>query len=223
MKPYIEVVGESKYLETVQEYVADINMMVRATKSETAVNEAINLRNSCIETLLSNGLQKSEIKEGGIEIWRDWFARRKQKVGQEASQKIIVCCADISRLIQALSKLELLFDNQRYTFTINMRQPVFSASSEIRKKARSEAIQNATSHAQFLAEATKVGIINVLQIEELSDIKGNSGVYGDVGAGWMMMGLARESSDDDSSYQNIDNATREIKVRYRVRFLIKAL
>ena len=222
MKPYIEVVGESKYLETVQEYVADINIIVRATKSETAMNEVISLRNSCIETLMSNGLKESELKEGGVEIWRDWFARRKQKVAKEASQKIIVCCSDISRLIQALSKLEQLFDNQRYTFTINMRQPVFSASLEIRKKARSEAIQNATSHAQFLAEATKVEIINALQIEELSDVKGNSGVYGDVGGGWMMMGLAEESSDDES-YANLDNATREITVRYRVRFLIKAV
>ncbi|MDY6901327.1 MAG: SIMPL domain-containing protein [Cyanobacteriota bacterium] len=224
MKPYIEVVGESKFIQTVQEYVADINIIVRATKSETAVNEAIHLRNNCIESLLLNGLQKSEIKEGGIEIWRDWFARRKQKPGKEASQKIIVTCEDIARLVPALSAIEPLFENQRYTFTVIMRQPVFNASEELREKAKIEAIQNAISHAQILAKTANIEIKYVFQIEEISKITGNSGVYGDaVGGGWMMMGLAAEdSSDDYESYANLDKATRNVKVRYRVRFSVKA-
>ena len=225
MKPYIEVVGESKFIQTVKEYVADINIIVRATKSEIAVNEAMNLRNSCIEILLSNGLQKHEIKEGGIEIWRDWFARRKQKPGKEASQKIIATCEDIARLIPALSAIEPLFENQRYTFTVYMCQPVFSASEEVQEKARSEAIKNAISHAQIIAKTANVEIKDVFQIEEISKITGYSGVYGDaaVGGGWMMMGLAAEdSSEDDESYANLDKATRNIKVIYRVRFSIKA-
>ena len=223
MKPYIEVIGQSKFIQTVQEYIADINIIVRATKSETAMNEVMSLRNSCIETLILNGLKESELKEGGVERWRDWFARRKQKVGQEASQKIIICCSDIARLILALSALEPLFDNQRYTFTINMRQPIFSANLEIQEKARSEAIQNAFSHAELLAKSANIKIKDVSQIEEISDITGSSGVYGDaIGGGWMMMGLAEDSSSDDESYANLDNATRQIKVRYRVRFSVKA-
>ncbi|MGB3640525.1 MAG: SIMPL domain-containing protein [Rivularia sp. (in: cyanobacteria)] len=223
MKPYIEVIGQSKFIQTVKEYVADINIIVRATKAEIALDEAISLRNRCIETLLSNGLKESELKEGGIEVWRDWFARRKQKVGQEASQKIIICCSEIARLIPALSALERLFDNQRYTFTLDMRQPVFSANLEIQEKARSEAIQNAFSHAELLAKSANIEIKDVSQIEEISDITGASGVYGDaIGGGYMMMGVAGESSSDDESYANLDNATRQIKVRYRVRFSVKA-
>ena len=91
MKYYIEVVGESKYLGIVENYVADIHIIVRAAKSETAIDEAINLRKRSIETLISNGLE-------------------------EFYQKIIICCGDINRLISALSALEPLFENQRYTF-----------------------------------------------------------------------------------------------------------
>lgn len=223
MESYIEVIGESKLIEIVKEYIADINIIVRAAKSETAIHEAISLRNRCIEILISNGLNKSELQEGGVEIWRDWFTRRKQKVGQEAYQKIIISCSDITRLIPALSAIEILFENQRYTFTVDMRKPIFSVSLAMQEKARSEAIQNAFSHAQLLAKTANIEIINAFQIEQISNITDSSGVYGDtVGGGWMMMGLAEEdSSGDDNSYESLDNATREVKVRYRVRFAIK--
>ncbi|OKH43400.1 hypothetical protein NIES2101_30570 [Calothrix sp. HK-06] len=67
MESYIEVVGESSYTKIVQEYVADINLSVRAVKSETAFDEVMVLRNRCIETLLSSGLEHSELQEGGAE------------------------------------------------------------------------------------------------------------------------------------------------------------
>ena len=54
MKPYIEVIGESKYLETVQKYVAYINLIVWTNRSKIALNELVDLRNRCIETLKSN-------------------------------------------------------------------------------------------------------------------------------------------------------------------------
>lgn len=101
MESYIEVIGESSYIITVKEYVADINLSVRAVKSETAFDEIIGLRNRCIEALLSSGLERSELQEGGAEVWQSWYQRKQP--GQEVYQKIIVSCQSMSRLIKALS------------------------------------------------------------------------------------------------------------------------
>ena len=129
MQYHIGVIGESKYLETVQNYIADINIIVWTNRTKIPLNEVTILRNLCIESLLSNGLQESELKEGGMDVRERSLNRR--RIRQEAKQKIIISCSDISRLIQAVSTLEKLFKKPRYSFTLDMHQPVFSTNSEV--------------------------------------------------------------------------------------------
>ena len=218
MKPYIEVIGESKYLETVQNYIADINIIVWTNRTKIPLNEVTILRNLCIESLLSNGLQESELKEGGMDVRERSLNRR--RIRQEAKQKIIISCSDISRLIQAVSTLEKLFKKPRYSFTLDMRQPLFSTSLEVKEEAKKAAIKNAYSHAKLLVESANTNIENIVKIEELSPIVGESEVYNDE---LKNIVITAASSKSDANYRSLGNATREITVRYRVIFGIKSL
>lgn len=217
MKPHIEVIGESKYLETVQKYVADINIIVWTNRTKIPLNEITILRNLCIESLLSNGLQESELKEGGMDVRERSLNRR--RIRQEAKQKIIISCSDISRLIQAVSTLEKLFKKPRYSFTLEMHKPVFCASWEIKEQAKKAAIQNAYSHAKLLLESVNTDIENVIQIEEMTPIIGESEVYNhkleDI--------VVKTVSNGSANYRKLKNAVREITLRYRVSFGIKSL
>ena len=156
MKPYIEVIGESKYLETVQKYVADINIIVWTNRTKIPLNEVTILRNLCIESLLSNGLEESELKEAGMDVRERSLNRR--RIRQEAKQKIIVSCSDISRLIQAISTLEKLFKKPRYSFTLDMHQPIFATNLEVKEQAKKEAIKNACYHARLSNTLFKINI-----------------------------------------------------------------
>ncbi|MEM7716727.1 MAG: SIMPL domain-containing protein [Cyanobacteria bacterium P01_A01_bin.68] len=218
MQSHIEVVGESKYLETIQKYIADINIIVWTNRKKIPLNEVTILRNLCIESLLSNGLQESELKEGGMSVQERSLNRR--RIRQEAKQIIIVSCSDISRLIQAVSTLEKLFKKPRYSFTLDMHQHVFSTNSEVKEEAKKAAIKNAHSHANILLESTNAEIENIIQIEELSPIVGESEVYQNE---LKDIVVTAASSKSDTNYINLENPTREIMVRYRVLFGIKSL
>lgn len=219
MQSHIKVIGESKYLETVQKYIADINIIVWTNRTKIPLNEVTILRNLCIETLLSNGLQESELKEGGMTVQERSLNRR--RIRQEAKQKIIVSCSDISRLIQAVSTLEKLFKKPRYSFTLDIRQPVFSTTSEVKEEAKKAAIKNARSHAKLLLESANTNIETIIQIEQLSPIIGESEVYNDELKEIVV--TASSLSSIDTNYRNLENATRKITVRYRVIFGIKSL
>lgn len=219
MESHIEVIGESKYLETVQKYVADINIIVWTNRTKIPLDEVTILRNLCVESLLSNGLEESELKEGGISVRERSLNRR--RIRQEAKQRIIVSCSDISRLIKSVSTLEKLFKKPRYSFTLDMHQPIFTTSMEVNKEAKKTAIKNAFSHAKLLLESTNSDIDNIIEIEELSPIVGESEVYNDELKNIVI--TAASSSKSDANYRSLENATREITVRYRVIFGIKSL
>lgn len=216
MQSHIEVIGESRYLETVEKYVADINIIVWTNRTKIPLNEITILRNLCIESLFSNGLQESELKEGGIDVRERSLNRR--RIRQEAKQKIIVSCSEISRLLQAVSTLEKLFRKPRYSFTLDMCQPVFAVSWEVKEQAKKAAIKNAYSHATLLADSANIEIDNVVEIEELSPIIGESEIYDrelkDI--------VVTTASRSDANYRNLENANREITLRYRVIFGIKS-
>lgn len=213
---YIEVIGESTLIETIQEYVADINLSVRASQPKTALDEVIALRDRCIETLIDSGLVRLELKEGGAEVWRSWFSRK--QAGQEAFQKIMITCSEIGRLLKALSALEPLFENSRYSFALNMRRPTFSASNDLKQQARSAAIQDAYTHANLLATAAQLKLLEVAQIEEVSTVHQQSGVYGD--ESWRDAVGAAAFNAEDVNYLDLDQATRQVQLRYRVRFVV---
>lgn len=210
MKPYIEVVGESKYLETVEKYVAYINLIVWTNRTKIALKELVDLRNRCIETLKSNGLKHSELQEGGVDVKRNWLNNK--KIRQEAFQKIIITCDDMYRLLEALSQLEPLFKHRRYSFTLDMVKPVFSKNSSVIEKAKKEAIANALTNATLLAEGAKLELDKIVEIEELTPIIGAEGVHNhesqSVSTPW----------DNSRNFKSLENPSREITLRCRVSF-----
>lgn len=219
MEHYIEVIGESTLVETVQAYVADINLSIRTVQAKTALDEIRALGDRCIDALVASGLKRSELQEGRAGAWRPWFSGK--KTGQEAFQKIVVACPEITRLMQALSALEPLFENDRYSFALHLHPPTFGASAETKHQAREAAIQDAYSHARLLAAETQLNLIEVAQIEELSRSTGTGAADDEP---WGMAAVATAASDiNNLSYFDLDQAARQIKLRYRVRFVVQAV
>jgi hypothetical protein len=219
MDSYIEVVGFAPLIEQVTEYRADLSLSVRAAQAESALAEAGELRDQCIRTLKEAGLSSEELSEGGSTTWRPWFW--KKKPGQETAYKILVSCAEAKRLYVALDALQPVFENQRYTLSVSMLEPRFSASNEGKAAAQRAAIADARRKADTIAGEANIALASIVQVEELSVATGRSGAYGDeTWLGAPVAGGAASFSENDAGFQELDSAKRTSSVRYRVRFAI---
>ncbi|MEN9864675.1 MAG: hypothetical protein RL748_265 [Pseudomonadota bacterium] len=211
MDNFIEVVGEGSYEERISTYRAEINLSVRAAQAETAIREVGELRNQCIIQLRQAGMADAELIEGGAEVGRSWYERK--KTGQEAVQKILIECSDLARIQAAVAALEGLFENQRYTFQFSMNRPGFEIPADSVILAQRAAMQDARSQAEVLAQACGVKIMHVAQVEELTAKTSRSGMYGDEDwGGYAMAGAAA------SAPIQLEAGSRKNTVRYRVRF-----
>jgi hypothetical protein len=170
MDPFIEVIGQGTLTEKVVEYRMDLSVTVRAVQGDAALKEATELRNRCIRTLKESGIRGGELTEGGGQalFW-------KKKPGQEVSHKILIACPDRDRLFKALGALEPLFDNQRFSLIVSMRQPKFEAISNERSIAMSGAITDAKSSAGIIAHEASLRVTGVIQVEELDQRRERSG------------------------------------------------
>ncbi|MBI3229178.1 MAG: SIMPL domain-containing protein [Burkholderiales bacterium] len=216
MDRYIEVIGNSTLVEAICKYKADVTLNVRAVQIETAIKESVELRAQCIRQLKAAGMADDQLQEGGAESWRPWFW--KKKVGQEASQKILVTCDDMQHLMLALGSLEPLFENQRYSLNVDMRPPQFETNDEIRLEAERRAFLNAKSKADVLANAAGLRLNGVLEMEELAATATRTGTFGD--EDWRSYGVcsAPVSGGVSDSSEKLEAATRSARIRYRVRF-----
>src|SRR5215475_12458645 len=174
---FIEVIGQGTLTEKVVEYRADLSVAVRAARGDAALEEAIELRSRCIRALEESGIKSGELTEGGGEVWRPWFW--KKKPGQEVSNKILIACPDRDRLFKALGALEPVFDNQRSSLSVSMRQPKFEASSDERSIAMASAIAHAKSSAEIIAREAGLKVTSVIQVQELDQQRERSGAHGD--------------------------------------------
>jgi uncharacterized protein YggE len=219
MDPFIEVIGQGTLTEKVVEYRADLLVTVRAAQGDAALKEATKLRDRSIRTLKESGIKGSELTEGGGQVWRPWFW--KKKPGQEVSHKIIIACPDRDRLFEALGALEPLFQNQRSSLSVSMRPPKFEAMSGERSIAMSSAIINAKSSAEIIAHEAGLRVTGVTQVEELDERKGRSGAYGD--ENWRGAYAMARTAPPEEAPESIDAAVRQVVVRYRVRFSVEKL
>jgi uncharacterized protein YggE len=214
---YVEVVGIGTLVESIAEYRADVTLQVRAAHAETAIREVTDLRNECIRQLRQSGIQDGELKEGGSEVWRPWFW--KKKPGQEASQKLLVACDDMQRLMSALGSLEPLFENQRFSLSVSMGRPVFKVEDAARRAAERQAIGEARAKAINIAEMANLKLGGVIEVEELAASVSRSGVFGDQDWGMAAMGAGAAVSDEGES---LEAATRSTTVKFRVRFAVES-
>ena len=220
---YIEVMGESSYIEQVALYRFDLNITVRASKGDTALEETGELREVVFQSLLTSGLSQHEISEGSAELWRSWLWHR--KAGQEAHQKIAIEVSDFGRFAQAASSLEPVFLNPRYSLSIFSREPVFEAKDDDKNQCRRAALQDAREKAEVIAAESYVQLGSVIQVQQIfpmtdkQEVKpynnGNNGVT-------ITMGNMGKEGDPDVPIISMDETTREIKVKFRVRYQIGA-
>lgn len=214
MDRFIEVVGSAMFVENVVEYRADVTFQVRAAQVETAIKEVSDLRADCIRRLKEAGLSSDELSEGGSEVWRPWFW--KKRPGQEASQKLLVACKDMNRLMSALGALEPLFENPRFSLSVSMRTPCFQTSEFARREAEKAAIANAEAKAENVARNSGLKLDGVLEIEELDAKTARSGAYGD--QEWMGFAAAASASAGEAD-EPLEAAARYSTIRFRVRYV----
>lgn len=227
MNRYIEVTGEGSYRESAARYVADVTLEMRAAKDETAFSEVSTLRDEAVAVLLSSGIEKDELTEGGTEFQRPWFWRK--KVGQSVGRKIILRVRDFDRLTKALESLEPLQsgNKQRKTISVDMRQPEFDDSGEAKADALAMAFLEAQTKASVLASKMNVELRHVISFEEGRKSKRNSGFTGDsdwggdddrFGMGGAILMAAAPGGDSEESDYTLEAPTRTIYVTCRVRF-----
>jgi uncharacterized protein YggE len=178
MDYFIEVEGTASAEERLVEHRAVLTLHVRAPQLEGAITQAAELRDQCIRTLLEAGLEKSELTEGGAELSRTWWWRNKN-VGQEASHKILMSCANSARMHKALGALEPLFQDKRNSLDVSMLSPTFDFPAEVREGCQRDALDDAKTKAAVLADAAGVDLGDIVQIQELSTSHTRSGAYGD--------------------------------------------
>ena len=212
MDRFIEVVGTGTLTESISEYQADVTLQVRAAQAETAINEVMELRSECIRRLREAGLSDLELREGGAEVWRPWFW--KKKPGQEASQKLLITCDDMPRLMRALGALEPLFENQRYSLSVSMGRPTFRVDVTARREAEREAVADAEDKAANVAVASGLKLAGVIELEELDVKTSRSGAYGDLGGFYAAAAGGAAGASDEP----LEAATRSSAIRFRVRF-----
>lgn len=215
MGRFIEVVGAGSLIESVAVYRADVTLTVRAAQVEIALKEVTELRSECIRQLRLQGLADHELQEGGSEVMRPWFW--KKNPGQEASQKLLVSCVDVQRLMGALGSLEPHFESPRFSLSVVMRRPSFVAADGARRQTERAAIADARAKADNAASACDLRLGGVLEIEELDVKTSCSGTYGD--ADWMSFGEAMAAGGSaDEPAETVEAATRTSTIRFRVRF-----
>ena len=224
MDQYIDVVGQAEYKETVGTYRADLDLTVRAAKNETAMAEVADLRQACLRALLAAGLTGEEMSEGGGQAYQPWYWRRKDKVGQEASLRVLLAVDDMVRLQKALAALEPLFTDQaRRVLSVGMR-PEFAPTADARAAAEQEAIADARSRAERLASAAKVRILGAAQVEQLDVTRSRTGMHGDEDWRGFMVGAAAAGGLAEAEADvPLDAASRTTTVRFRVRFATQVL
>ena len=170
---YIDVFCEGEYTEKVEKYVLDLELQVTATKDDTALDEVIQLKERCLKYLLDSGVERAELFDGGTNITRPWY--RKKKVGKEASAKVIIQTENIERLSQAVQSIEQIKNSQREAIQMTMRQPLFSADEAMVSQALQKAIRQAKEKAAILAVEAGLELAGIYRIEELSRAKRDSG------------------------------------------------
>jgi uncharacterized protein YggE len=219
MDQFIEVIGTGNAKEHVAEYRAELDISVRAAQGETANAQAIELRDRCIRQLKNSGIREDELSEGGVENRRPWFW--KQKVGEETSYRILLSCKDFERMMAALRDLEPEFANKRFQLTVHMRSPRFELVQSAVDDALAEAVSNARSKAQVLAQASGVELGPVIQVEELGRRTAGSGVRGDEDWHHYPVAMAGAASAHEDAPEHLAEASRPVSWRYRVRFGVR--
>jgi uncharacterized protein YggE len=225
MDRYIEVIGEGQYVEQAARFVAEIAIEARATKQQTAVDGTGDLWQSVLAALDESGIEDDEVVEGGTDLYEPWFWRK--KAGSAAIRKIILKVADFERLNRALGLLEPLQKAGRKSITIDMRQPEFDATAESKTGALKLAYVEARQKATQLVEEMDATLGKVVHVEEgqwskrASGFSGDADWWGDSGRFGPAAGgvaIAGAPGEDESQPIGLQNPTRTIYVKCRVRF-----
>jgi hypothetical protein len=214
---YVEVVGEAEYTEAVERVLVDVDFLVESPNHKTALDDLSRYVAKAVEALEAGGLQKDEIHDGGIDLFRLWFVKKGRRT---ARHRIMLQTADEKRVTAACLALESIPKRKNWSFNIRTRQPVFTAGSEIKQAALRRAMVDAREKAVALAEEGGRRLGKALKIKEEGMAERSSGHLGD--EDWAgdstRFALRRFRAKIAPAEPELQEATRTIWLRCRVRF-----
>lgn len=222
MDHYVEVIGDSEYVEYPDKIMLDLDISVKAAKDESAERDIREIVNSTVNSLCKSGLDKEEIFFGGRETFTPWW--KKNKAGVETRNRITIKSSDRYAVYTALEEMDRYKDDKRVTFTIRERQPIYVAKDEEVSVAMKLACENAFSKANCLAQACDRNVGKVLEIEEFKKGIRGSGSYGDYDYGDNDPFLALAAPAKASSLgeaepaSSLERNTRIVYLKYRVKY-----
>ncbi|BDD11697.1 hypothetical protein FUAX_41290 (plasmid) [Fulvitalea axinellae] len=217
---FIEVTGEGEYQERIEKYILELRIEVRASDEEKALKDVFSLKDKTVIELKRAGLATDNIIDGGHELWKPWYGRK--KTGKCAYYKLILETGDENLLSKSIERATLLFQEQRFNMTYEMKQPKYENPIEAEKQAINDAFENAMKKASAIAVSSSIEIGNLLQVTELSKSKRNSGSYGD--EDWFgdesRFGSALVAGAAEEDNPAMKKTERTVWIRYKFRFEI---
>lgn len=214
---FIEVVGVGRYTESVVQYRAYLTVEVNDARVDAATREATALRVECIRRIRESGITDQELREGGAEVARHWSSKEEAEKTHDARQRLLISCDDPQRLMRAISSVDSLFTDTRYTLAISMGNHLFRAAPAAKRGAERAAFADAEVKARNLASVAGLTVLAPLELAELEGAASLTGAFGDFGGVGATLGASAGSIGDDSG-ESLFAAIRTVAVRFRVRF-----
>ena len=219
MEPrYIEVLGESHYVESVRLYCVTVDVSVTLR-----VEEAANIRQQfdALDSRFSEAILPireifSSVEDGGAEVGshhdrrnnpcRRWSRRYLFKVGSAGDRNL---------LIETVSSIP---GDPAEAVEATMSQPLFEALPEEAARAHKEAVEEARVKAAAVAVASGGRVGEVLSARQLALSMRSSGAYGDSDWWGDIDRFVPLRHIGGRGSLNADEPSRLIFVRFLVRF-----
>ena len=212
--PFIETIGEARYEEKIQTFVAHVNVVTMSTRKTGAAERGGPFVRRCLEALFSAGLQRTEVEDAGLQLDSQWWNRRQNR----STHRFIIRTGDIARLVSATEAVEHV-GKQKKLVTVHMQQPVFSTEPRDAAKALRDAVGAARKKAEAIAAECNLTLGSVVRVEEQESTHRKSGFLGDEDLGFAYGALRRRGGPGVAA-EPLDSPARTVTVSVRVRFAV---
>lgn len=217
---YIEVLGESSYIEEVVRFPlsVDVEIVVPLLDSAEIAGRFADLDDRFTSAVAGFRKSFTSVEHGGTRV-REVYVDKKEKMrGMERRYLFVATSPEVQeRLISTVGTIRI---KSGENISVAVRQPLFEPDPKAVAKAHGEAIQDASARAAVVAEAAGGEVGVVIHARQLAFAKRSSGAFGD-SDWWGGSDRFSESFHIGSVGRgelNTTEPTRTIFVRYLVRF-----
>jgi len=227
---FVEVLAEAALDQPIECYVADVELRVRGTSGDSALQQVRALSDRCAARLIAAGMARDEIEDAGVSISSQWEQAQRDYTGKDATHRLRLRCAQLPRLTGAVSAVEGVVSSAaeaRETISLEMRPPVFRDDLAQRADALRRALQAGREKAAAVAAEAGAALGPVLQLIEVPPAQRPSGFGDDIDwagdstrFGGVLTGGAGGGGGAAAETLSLSSPGRTIWIRCRVRFAL---